>query len=148
MTELTATEKKQLREKQEREALRLARRDDTPPSTDLSAILGPEKAAAVSTVEMPPPAPLQAAEATETVEAEETPAPVKKTPQNAVKRAATPWSLANPRMTVPFTTRMSEETHMKLTFLKNTMPNTSIQKIVKQAVEAEVERLLKIYYKH
>jgi len=56
-----------------------------------------------------------------------------------------PWSLANPRITTAYNFRMSEELHMQLKFLVEHEPRTSIQKIIYEAVETEVEKRLKKY---
>lgn len=67
----------------------------------------------------------------------------------AVERAqsALPWADAHPKVTIPFTMRLPEELHAKLTWLKENLPNTSIQKIVRIAIEKEVEKLLQEHYK-
>ena len=65
--------------------------------------------------------------------------------QNGESR--TPWADAHPKVTVPLTLRLPEELHGKLTWLKEHMPNTSIQKIVRVAIEKEVESLLSEHYK-
>lgn len=61
-------------------------------------------------------------------------------------KSAPPWADAHPKVTVPITLRLPEELHSKLTWLKEHMPNTSIQKIVRIAIEKEVEKLLHEHY--
>jgi hypothetical protein len=59
---------------------------------------------------------------------------------------AAPWADAHPRVTVPFTTKLPEVQHKQLTWLKENMPNTSIQKIVAEAITEKVAKLLREYY--
>jgi hypothetical protein len=68
-----------------------------------------------------------------------------KTPPQPEKVA--PWASAHPKVAVPFMMRLPEGLHIKLAWLKEHMPNTSIQKIVRVAIEKEVDALLKEYYK-
>jgi hypothetical protein len=56
-----------------------------------------------------------------------------------------PWEDAHPQVTKPFNLRPREELHMKLKWLAEHMPSTSMQKIAMQGIEREVERLLAIY---
>ncbi|MEJ7804302.1 MAG: hypothetical protein WKG03_00045 [Telluria sp.] len=60
---------------------------------------------------------------------------------------AAPWADAHPKVTTPFVLRMPEALHMKLMWLKDHMPNTSVQKLAIAAVEEKVEALLEEYYK-
>lgn len=57
-----------------------------------------------------------------------------------------PWHGANPRVKVAYPLRMSEATHIKLAWLKQHLPNTSIQQIIMQATEERVEQLLLMHY--
>jgi hypothetical protein len=45
--------------------------------------------------------------------------------------------------TVPFALRLPEQLHAQLVLLKDTLPNTSIQKLVLTATEDSVRRLMK-----
>jgi hypothetical protein len=65
------------------------------------------------------------------------------TAQAELKPGVTPWANAHPKMKVNFLYRMSEELHLKLKFIVEHEPQTSMQKLVNEAVEAEVERRLR-----
>ena len=58
-----------------------------------------------------------------------------------------PWEAADPRMKTSVRLEMPEELHMKLTWLKERVPNCSIVGLCRTAVEKEVERLLAEYDK-
>lgn len=55
-----------------------------------------------------------------------------------------PWASANDRVKVGYQLRMNEALHMKLKFLTEREPNTSMHKIIIDAIETEVAlRLVK-----
>ena len=70
--------------------------------------------------------------------------PVAKAAQPA---KAAPWADGNPKMLKQYPTRLPEPLHMKLAWLAEHVPASSIQKIIVAGAEKEVERLLKEYYK-
>ncbi|MDF0506588.1 hypothetical protein POK33_38200 [Burkholderia cenocepacia] len=73
---------------------------------------------------------------------------VSRAPRRAAKPVeAPPWADAHPRVKVPFTMQLTEERHLQLTWLKEHMPNTSIQKIINEAVDEKVAKLLREYYR-
>lgn len=56
-----------------------------------------------------------------------------------------PWLNGNERVKVGYQLRMTEPLHLKLKFLVEHEPNTSMHKIILDAIEAEVERRLEKY---
>lgn len=56
-----------------------------------------------------------------------------------------PWACGNERIKVGYQLRMTEPLHLKLKFLAEREPNTSMHKIILDAIEAEVERRLEKY---
>ncbi|WP_124516468.1 hypothetical protein [Burkholderia stagnalis] len=73
--------------------------------------------------------------------------PKKDTGSDAPQKAAPPpWAKAHPRVKVNFSTKFPEELHMKMTWVKENVPNTSIQKIVQEATEEYVSKMLKEHY--
>jgi hypothetical protein len=60
---------------------------------------------------------------------------------------AEPWASAHPKVMVPFMLRLPEGMHMQLTFLKERMPNTSLQKIAHEAIRDKIAELMEEYYK-
>lgn len=138
-------EAKAAREKEARAQLFAQKGNVRPESTNIAALLGPELAAEL---EPPTAADTQPAEPAITPQPEikaEAPAKPKKTAPAPVQ--ATPWANAHPKVTVPFMMRLPEDLHMQLTWLKEHLPNTSIQKLVRVAIEKEVAALIKENYK-
>lgn len=56
-----------------------------------------------------------------------------------------PWDEGNPRIKTAYNFRMDEVLHLKLKFLVQNEPNTSMQSIIHEAVEDEVNRRLMKY---
>jgi len=146
MTDKTASELKAEKEAAARRALLNAR----PANSDLSEFLDePETDSA------PPPAPAEPVTSTPAAKKARKPAsepiPAAPVPQTspAVPEtdAPTPWSDANPKVTAHFTTRFPEELHLKLKWLTQNLPATSIQKLVKQGTEELANRLIEEHYK-
>ncbi len=54
-----------------------------------------------------------------------------------------PWADASAKVTAPFLLRLPEATHLKLLWLKDNLPNTSLQKLILAAVEKDVAALIK-----
>lgn len=119
---------------QDARAEALAKRNDKPASSDLSALLGGTDPAHEEAAQAAP-------EAGEGPIAEA----IRKTAP--ATRKPPPWAKAHPKVKIDFTTRFPEELHLQLTWLKEHMPNTSIQKIVHRAVKREVEQLIRENYK-
>jgi len=67
-------------------------------------------------------------------------------PTPPILKGVAPWANSHPKVTVPFMMRLPEELHGKLTWLKENLPNTSIQKLVRVAIEKEVDRLIEQHY--
>jgi hypothetical protein len=65
----------------------------------------------------------------------------------APEKPREPWADADPRMTVTFTTTVSEETHKKLLWIKKNVADSAIAAVVRRAIDAEVARLLAEHYK-
>lgn len=83
--------------------------------------------------------------------AEDAPAPpvLKVVPPAAPQEPekTTPWCNAHPKINAPYVVRLPQELHMKLAWLKENLPNTSIQKLLVLAAEEKVEELLAKHYK-
>jgi hypothetical protein len=56
----------------------------------------------------------------------------------------TPWEKANPLIPVGFNTKFKQDKHAQLAWLVQNLPNTSLQKIVHQAVDTEIARLMEL----
>ncbi|MFM0608693.1 hypothetical protein PQR05_29605 [Paraburkholderia sediminicola] len=56
-----------------------------------------------------------------------------------------PWENATPRVKTSIRLEMSEELHMKLSWIKDHVPNSAISAVCRRAVEAEVERILAVH---
>jgi hypothetical protein len=56
-----------------------------------------------------------------------------------------PWEEANPRVKTSIRLEMPEELHMKLSWIKDHVPNSAISAVCRRAVEAEVERILAVH---
>lgn len=73
-------------------------------------------------------------------------APIAKAPRVRVKPVKPvkllPWADASDKVTKPFLMRLPEATHLKLMWLKENLPNTSLQKLAMGAIEKDVEILL------
>lgn len=54
-----------------------------------------------------------------------------------------PWAQANPRMVKQMPLRMPESLHMKLGWLSERLPKSSMHKIALRAIEADVDRLIR-----
>lgn len=67
-------------------------------------------------------------------------------PVRASVKQDVPWANAHPRHTEPFLIRLPEDLHMQLVWLKENLPNTSMQKIALAALRKEVERLIAEHY--
>lgn len=146
----------------------------TPPSTDLShlAKLPPGVAPAPGTVDAPAPAHVrrptlarvkvvvastdleQAAGGRRlrkrAAKAADTPTPpIEAAPQLAPApelAPATPWAAAHPKVVKPYPLRLSEELHMKLAWLARNLPDTSMQKLIIEAIEQHAQALLAQHY--
>lgn len=141
---------------------RAALEADAPAEPAAQAAPAPAHEAApdVTTVATPEPAkespqePPQAAQepdAAPTVhEAAKTPPKARKTAPAPAKLAdwqqAEPWASAHPKVTVPFMLRLPESMHMQLTYLKEHLPNTSLQKIVHEAIRDKIAQLMEEHY--
>jgi hypothetical protein len=151
MAEQTAAELRKQREREAREAALIKGGDDRPPSTDLSTILGPQEPPAdTPTAEDAEAAPAREQPAQAPAEPSDVPAqPAKATkPAKAAKTAEpAPWENANPRIPIGFNTKFPEPLHAKLKWLASNVPDKSIQKLVLEAVNLHVEKLLREYYK-
>jgi hypothetical protein len=71
--------------------------------------------------------------------------PIAKTPRVSVKRL--PWADASAKVTAPFLVRLPEATHLKLLWLKDNLPNTSLQKLILSAIEKDVVVLIKKHFR-
>lgn len=68
-------------------------------------------------------------------------------PKPAPEPKKTPWADANPRIPVGFNTKFPEDMHAQLVWLKENLPNTSIQKLVHQYVRDGIAKDLAEHYK-
>ena len=66
-------------------------------------------------------------------------------PKVAQAVAVYPWSNAHPKVIKNFVLRLPEKTHLKLLFLAQNEPNSSMHKLIMEAVEEHVENLLAKY---
>lgn len=60
---------------------------------------------------------------------------------------AAPWDDAHPQVQVNFTTRLSQRTHKRLTWLADNLPRQSIQKLVHASIDRYVDELIAEHYK-
>lgn len=68
------------------------------------------------------------------------PIPVEPLPQS-------PWAIAHPRVTVSVSVLLTEEQHLQLVWLKQNIPNTSIRKIIAEAINEKIAVLLQKHYR-
>jgi len=61
--------------------------------------------------------------------------------------ARAPWEDANPRIKTSIRFEMSEELHLKLTWIKDHVPQSAITAVIRRATEAEADRLIAEYFK-
>lgn len=54
-----------------------------------------------------------------------------------------PWENAHPRVKVGYALRMSEELHMKVQYITDKMPKTSMHQFIIEAIDERVERVLR-----
>lgn len=167
MTESTMS--KQEREREELVQALAKKGNQRPPSSDVDKLLAEGKAepAAAPTPHklphkpsvVPPPKVLEAHKTKKpaaAAPAEAPPPPETPPPQQepaapaavpAPVEAPAPWACAHPKVTSPYLLRLPEELHMKLSWLADHLPSTSMNKLMLAAVQTHAEALLAEHYK-
>jgi hypothetical protein len=151
MAEQTPAELRKQREREARAAAMIQQADERPANTDLSAVLGPQEAPPTDDPADAAPADEQPAQApAEASDGPTHPAKVAK-PAKAAKNgrapAETPWANAHPKVPHPFSTSFGDELYLKMIWLTENLPKTTISSLVRDGVNEHIDRLIREHYK-